>query len=53
MTILIIVTLVLLVKSISMLLDIVTLSLKVGKCQELKQVLNPREKNYQFIKGLY
>jgi len=35
------------------LLDIITLSLKLGKSKQLNTISNPGEKTYQVVKGLY
>jgi hypothetical protein len=45
--------LILLIPAVKLLLDLNTLTLKIGKSKELIREKNALEKKYQFIKGLY
>lgn len=53
MTILTIIALLLIRKTIVMLLDISNLSIRLVKTKDITSEVNKQEKNYQFIKGLY
>ena len=53
MTILIIISILLLARLISTLLDVTSLSFKIIKTNDVTSTPNSKLKNYQFIKGLY
>lgn len=53
MTILIIIALLLIRKTVVMLLDISNLSIRLVKTKDLSSAPNSKEASYQFIKGLY